>query len=156
MNEVLEKIKADKSVNRHPKNRFFIYVFRTGSYLYRKKSILSLPFRLLMKLSVNKNNHFPLGAEIGKGLKMPHMTGIIISGNAVIGDYCTVFHQVTIGVNDLRSNKAPKIGNNVYIGAGAKLIGDINIGNNVKIGANAVVTKDIPNDSVVTGINHII
>lgn len=156
MNEVFEKIKTDKLVNKHPKNTFFIYVFRIGSYLMCKKSILSLPFRFLMRFFINKNNHFSLETKIGKGLRLPHLTGIIISGNAVIGDHCTIFHQVTIGVNELKNNKAPKIANNVYIGAGAKLIGDIKIGNNVRIGANAIVTKNIPDNSVVVGINHIL
>ena len=155
MSELFEVINADKLANKHPKNTFFILIFRTGAYFLNKKSLLSLPFRFLMRLFVNKNNHFSLETKIGKGLRLPHLTGIIISGNAIIGDYCTIFHQVTIGVNEFRGNKAPKIGNNVYIGAGAKLIGDIKIGNNVRIGANAIVTKDVPDNSVVVGINNI-
>jgi len=84
----------------------------------------------------------------------PHgMKGIFISGAAVIGKNSVIFHQVTIGTNTLIDSKsagAPTIGDNVYIGAGAKIIGDLTIGDNVRIGANAVIYKDVPDNSVVT------
>lgn len=74
----------------------------------------------------------------------------------MIGENCTIYHQVTIGVNEKVSlNKAPVIGNNCYIGAGAKIIGNISIGNNCVIGANAIVTKNIADDMLVVGINKI-
>ena len=75
-----------------------------------------------------------------------------MSGGAVIGSGCTIFHQVTIGSNlleDTRHPGAPVIGDNVYIGAGAKIIGGIKIGNNVRIGANCVVVTDIPDNATV-------
>lgn len=65
-------------------------------------------------------------------------------------------HQVTIGVDELKNNKAPVIGNNVFIGAGAKIIGNITVGNNVVIGAGAIVTKSVPDGKTVVGINRII
>lgn len=66
-------------------------------------------------------------------------------------------HQVTIGVDELKNNKAPVIGNNVFIGAGAKIIGNITVGNNVVIGAGAIVTKSVPDGkNAVVGINRII
>jgi len=97
----------------------------------------------------------PFAVKIGAGLRLIHIHGIVIHQSAIIGENCTIFHQVTIGTNEHRItyNQAPRIGNNVYIGAGAKIIGDITIGNNVKIGANAVVTKDVPDNVVVVGIN---
>ena len=83
----------------------------------------------------------------------PHgMKGIFVSGAARIGKNCVIFQQVTIGsitLPDARSNGAPVIGDNVYIGSGAKIIGAVKIGNNVRIGANAVVYKDVPDNSVV-------
>ena len=86
---------------------------------------------------------------------MSHLNGIFIHPNAVLGENCTIFQQVTIGVNEFRDNmKAPRLGNRVYVGAGAKLIGDICIGNNVRIGANAVVTKDVPPGMTVVGYNR--
>ncbi len=83
--------------------------------------------------------------------------GIVISGNASIGENCTIFHQVTIGVDEITDpGAAPVIGNNVIIGAGAKIIGGITIGDHVKIGANAVVTKDVPDGATVVNDNKII
>ncbi|GHU68150.1 hypothetical protein FACS189413_04370 [Bacteroidia bacterium] len=82
----------------------------------------------------------------------PHgISGIFISNEAKIGKNVVIFQQVTIGSNTLnKANKfgSPKIGDNVYIGAGAKIIGNIKIGNNCRIGANAVVYTDLPDNSV--------
>lgn len=88
---------------------------------------------------------------------MPHLNGIFIHRNAEIGRNCTIFHQVTIGANEHRGEfwRAPKIGNAVYIGAGAKIIGGITIGDNVRIGANAVVTKNVAENMTVVGINRV-
>lgn len=81
----------------------------------------------------------------------PHgISGIFISREAKIGSNCTIFHQVTIGSNTLQDSNfgSPVIGDNVYIGAGAKIIGDISIGDNCRIGANAVVYKNMPPNSL--------
>ncbi|MBN2316373.1 MAG: serine acetyltransferase [Sedimentisphaerales bacterium] len=83
----------------------------------------------------------------------PHgMKSIFISGETQIGHNCVIFQQVTIGsvtLSDAKGRGAPIIGDNVYIGSGAKIIGSVVIGNNVRIGANAVVYKDVPDNSVV-------
>ena len=83
----------------------------------------------------------------------PHgICGIFISGSAKIGEECIIFQQVTIGSVNLpgsSNNGAPVIGDNVYIGAGAKIIGNVRVGNNCRIGANAVVFKDIPDNCTV-------
>lgn len=96
--------------------------------------------------------------SIGGGLRMPHLNGIYIHPNAVIGENCSILQQVTIGANEHRIDykKAPKIGNRVYIDAGAKIIGDVVIGDDVRIGANAVVTKSIPAGMTVVGYNKIL
>lgn len=94
----------------------------------------------------------PYTAVIGEGTKFPHgAQGVILHEEAVIGRNCRVQANVVIGG---RNNKpgAPCIGDNVLIGAGAVLIGNIKVGNNAAIGANAVVTKDIPDNAVVVGI----
>ena len=83
----------------------------------------------------------------------PHgLCGVFISGGAIIGKNCTIFQQVTIGSNTLEDSKhvgAPTIGDNVFIGAGAKIIGNVKIGDNVRIGAGAIVVDDVPNNSTI-------
>lgn len=83
----------------------------------------------------------------------PHQFyGIFISQGTVMGSGCTVFQQVTIGSNTLADsdkNGSPVIGDNVYIGAGAKIIGNVTIGSNVRIGANCVVFTDVPDGATV-------
>ena len=102
---------------------------------------------------IRYNCSIPLGACLGKGYYFPHgLSGIFISEGAAIGDSAVIFQQVTIGSNTLLDSKgkgAPIIGNNVYIGAGAKIIGGVRIGDNVRIGANAIVTNDVPDNTTV-------
>ncbi len=85
---------------------------------------------------------------------VPHgIKGIFISDYVHIGKGATLFQQVTIGIKDYDHglDKVPTLGDNVTVGAGAKVLGPIKIGNNVTIGANAVVTKDMPDNAVVVG-----
>ena len=98
-------------------------------------------------------NNASLGTHIGYGAtfdtppNFPHgLYGIIVSHNAHIGKNATIFHQVTIGEGN---GGAPTIGDNCFIGAGAKIIGNIHIGNNVKIGTNCVVYEDVPDNATV-------
>ena len=80
------------------------------------------------------------------------MKSIFFSGGAVIGKNCVIFQQVTIGsivIPEAKGKGAPVIGDNVYIGSGAKIIGSVVVGNNVRIGSNAVMCKDVPDNSVV-------
>ncbi len=94
-----------------------------------------------------------LGAEFAGVPVLPHgVTGIFVSEGAKIGKNCVIFHQVTIGSNTLSDSNgqgSPTIGDNVYIGCGAKIIGGVRIGNNVRIGANCVVTRDVPDNATV-------
>ena len=94
-----------------------------------------------------------LGAEFASIPVFPHgVTGIFVSEGAKIGKDCVIFHQVTIGSNMLPGSPghgSPTLGDNVYIGCGAKIIGGITIGNNVRIGANCVVTRDVPDNATV-------
>lgn len=95
----------------------------------------------------------PLSADIKEVPLMPHgIKGVFISKNATIGKGCTILHQVTIGSNafdDSKHTGSPIVGDNVFIGAGAKIIGGIKIGNNVRIGANCVVCEDVPDNSTI-------
>ena len=98
------------------------------------------------------------GAVIGNGLFIDHGYGTVIGETAVIGDNVVMFHGVTIGSTGKKvvGKRHPTIGNNVFIGSGAKVLGNITIGNNVKIGANAVVLESISNNNTVVGIPGII
>lgn len=93
------------------------------------------------------------GATIGKRLMIDHGMGIVIGETAVIGNDCVIYHQVTLGgTGKEKIKRHPTIGNNVLIGAGAKLLGPINIGDNVKIGAGSVVLKSVEKNSTVVGV----
>jgi len=93
------------------------------------------------------------GAKIGKRLFIDHGMGIVIGETAIIGDDCTIYHGVTLGGTGKDINKRhPTLKNNVIVGCGAQILGNITIGNNVKIGANTVVLNDIPDNSTVVGI----
>lgn len=84
-----------------------------------------------------------------KGLTIWHWGSIIINGNTRIGENCTLYPGVLIGWKSEKEQGCANIGNNVFIGSGTKIIGEVNIGNNVIIGQNLVITKDIPDDAVV-------
>ena len=116
------------------------------------------PFRYYYRYKYTRyqirfNAFFPIGAEVKSMPVFPHgLNGIFISAGARIGEGCIIFQQVTIGSNTLKDSKgngAPSIGDNVYIGAGAKIIGNVKVGNNVRIGANCVVVKDVPDNTTV-------
>lgn len=93
------------------------------------------------------------GATIGRRFFIDHGMGIVIGETAEIGDGVMLYHGVTLGGQVLTQTKRhPTIGNNVTIGAGAKVLGPITIGENSAIGANAVVTKDVPANSIAVGI----
>ena len=97
------------------------------------------------------------GAKIGKRLFIDHGMGVVIGETATIGDDCTIYHNSTLGGTGKETMKRhPDIGNNVIIGAGAKVLGAINIGDNVKVGANATVTKNIPDNVTFIKFNQIL
>ena len=93
------------------------------------------------------------GAQIGKGLFIDHGMGVVIGETSVIGDNVTLFQGVTLGGTGKQKGKRhPTLGNNVVVGTGACVLGDIHIGDNVSIGANAVVVRDVPSNSTVVGV----
>ncbi|MBL7073367.1 MAG: serine O-acetyltransferase [Candidatus Omnitrophica bacterium] len=93
------------------------------------------------------------GAVIGKGFFIDHGMGVVIGETAVIGNNVTLFQGVTLGGTGKEKGKRhPTIKNNVVIGAGAKILGNITVGSNVSIGANAVVLKSVPENSTVVGV----
>ena len=93
------------------------------------------------------------GATIGKGLFIDHGMGVVIGETAVIGDNCLLYQGVTLGgTGKDKGKRHPTLGNNVLVGAGAKVLGPFTVGNNVKIAANAVVLNAIPDDCTAVGV----
>ena len=93
------------------------------------------------------------GATIGKGLFIDHGMGVVVGETTVIGDNVTLYQGVTLGGTGKEKGKRhPTLGNNVVVGTGAKVLGNIKIGNDVLVGANAVVIRDVPADSTVVGV----
>lgn len=129
---------------------------RIAHFLYKKKKFFIA--RLISQIS----RHFTgieihPGATIGKGLFIDHGMGIVIGETAVIGDNVTIYHGVTLGGTGKEKGKRhPTIGNNVLIGCGAKVLGNITIGNNSRIGANSVVITNVPSESTAVGIPAVI
>ena len=93
------------------------------------------------------------GATIGKGLFIDHGSGVVIGETAIIGDNCTIYQGVTLGGTGKEVGKRhPTLGDNVLVGAGAKLLGNFTVGSNSKIAAGAVVLGDVPENSTAVGI----
>ena len=105
-------------------------------------------------VDANTGIQLPSSVSIGPGLYIPHSGYIVVNSSASIGSHCTIAQGVTIGHaggGRDKSMKAPTVGDRVYIGPGACLIGDISIGDDALIGPGAIVTKDVPPRSVVVG-----
>jgi serine O-acetyltransferase len=93
------------------------------------------------------------GAKIGKGVFIDHGMGVVIGETAIVGDYTLIYQGVTLGGTGKESGKRhPTLGNNVIVGAGAKVLGNIQISDRVRIGAGSIVLRDVPPDATVVGI----
>lgn len=128
-----------------------ILVFRFFNWLHRH-GFSGQPIRFVCErfIEITTGISIPACCSIGKGFRIYHFGGVIFHSTAVVGENCTLYHGVTIGDRG-GYGRAATIGNNVLIGAGAKIIGDITIGDNCIIGANAVVTHSMPADTVAIG-----
>ncbi len=135
-----------------------LVIYRFGRWRYTiRNPLLRKPLSLLYKIAyklvqILTGIELPCEAQIGKNFRIDHFGDIIISGYAKFGDNCIVRNGVTVGLRRLDEIAAPVIGNNVNIGAGAKILGKITIGDNVDIGANAVVITDVPANSLAVGV----
>ena len=114
--------------------------------------ILSQLTRLLTGIEIHP------GAQIGRRFFIDHGMGVVIGETAVIGDDVTLYHGVTLGGTSWSKGKRhPTLGNDVVVGAGAKVLGPITLSNGARVGSNAVVVKDVPEDATVVGIpGHIV
>jgi serine O-acetyltransferase len=137
-------------------------VYRFGRWRYGVRPAIvrkafSLVYHVLFKLTqIVTGIELPCEVEIGRNFVIDHFGGIIISGFARFGDDCRIRNGVVVGLRRIDDKRAPVIGNNVDIGAGAKLLGPIRIGNDVLIGANAVVLCDVPDRSIAVGVPAVV
>jgi serine O-acetyltransferase len=139
-----------------------LVVYRFGRWRYRiRPSIVRKPFSLLYKIlyklvQIITGIELPCEVEIGRNFVIDHFGGIVISGFAKFGDNCRIRNGVVVGLLRTDEPCAPTIGNNVDIGAGAKVLGPVVIGNDVAIGANAVVITDVPDGCIAVGVPAVI
>lgn len=134
-----------------------MFFFRLGKIIYAiPVPVVSHLLKVIFQISWFLLTTFygiwiDLAASIGKGFYIGHFGCIILAGD--FGDYCSVGQGVTVGYKGAgKSDKWPTIGNNVYIGAGAKVVGSITVGDNCIVGANAVVVKTVPASHRATGV----
>jgi serine O-acetyltransferase len=136
-----------------------LQIYRFGHIRYKfSTKIIRYPLGIIHIL-LNKISEILFGitigveAKIGKRLVIEHFGAIVIHGKTVIGDDCIIRQGVTIGNKTMnKPHDAPTLGNNVNVGAGAKILGKVIIGNNVDIGANAVVINDVPDNYIAVGV----
>lgn len=162
---VFENIRSD--LNSHGRDLgaqgfWAMMVYRFGRWRYgvrpaALRKTFSLIYKVLFKLvQILTGIELPCEAEVGRNFVIDHFGGIIVSGYARFGDNCRIRNGVTVGLRRIEDKRAPAIGNNVDIGAGAKVLGAITIGDNVVIGANAVVLCDVPPNSLAVGVPAVV
>jgi serine O-acetyltransferase len=132
-----------------------IYLYRISNFFYRKNiPVLSICIsKVIYVLQYFLcNSSVPASVKIGKGTKFGYGgIGVVIHARAIIGKNCILGQNITIGGKS-KHYEVPKIGDNVFIAPGSRILGPIIIGNDVIIGANAVVIKDVPSNTVVAGV----
>ncbi len=155
-------IKAIKERDPAARNGFEIFLLypglhavmwhRPANWLYRhKRYFLARLISQWTKFWTGIEIH--PGAKIGKGVFIDHGTGVVIGETAEVGDNCTIYQNVTLGGTGKDVGKRhPTIGQNVMIGAGAKILGPFTVGDNSKIAANAVVLSEVPPNSTCVGV----
>jgi len=136
----------------------FIIILRLVQHFRRKnRGLFYFYYFFYRRLKVKYGLDISYRTEIGEGLYIGHFGGVVIHGDSKIGSNCNISQGVTIGVSNSPKNKGcPTIGNNVFIGPGACIFGNIKIGNNVVIGANTVVNQDIPECTTIVNSNVVI
>jgi len=133
-----------------------IFVYRVFRWFFERQ-IPSQPFRFFAErfIEITTGISIPAQARIGKGLRIHHFGGIIIHSDVTIGEGCTIYQGVTVG--DLGGwGGVPRVGNSVVMGAGAKVVGPIEVGDGCRIGANAVVRTSVPPGSLAVGVPAVI
>ena len=134
-----------------------VWAYRVAHRMWREPG-LRLPARLLAQLARTLTGvEVHPGAQLGRRLFIDHGAGVVIGETAVVGDDVVLFHGATLGGKALRRGKRhPTLGDNVVVGAGAKILGPVHIGDGAQIGANPVVVKDVPAHAVAVGVPAVI
>lgn len=144
--KVFRDLNTRKGVNMFNAIKFY----RIGRWFYEKK-IPIIPYMMKVITYLIFNSVVPYQTKIGKGSRFAYGgIGVVLHTKSEIGENVIIGQGVTLGMKML-PNEAPKVGNNVYIAAGSRILGNIVVGDNVIIGANSVVVTDIPSNSVVAG-----
>ena len=126
-------------------HRFAHWLYRTGIPFVPR--LISHLGRFVTGIEIHP------GAQIGKGVFIDHGMGVVIGETAIVGNYSLIYQGVTLGGTGKESGKRhPTLGENVVVGGGAKVLGNIQIGNDVRIGAGSVVLRDVPSDCTVVGV----
>ena len=134
----------------------YTFWMRTANYS-KKNGILFMPLYLISRLMMNRYQYrygicIPYNTRVAEGLYIGHYGGIFVNHEAKIGKNCNLNQDVAIGATySGKSPGIPTIGDNAYLGPGAKIIGGITLGSNVAVGANCVVNIDVPDSGVVIG-----
>lgn len=158
---MFENIREDWQTHNRQWSRhgfWVLLVYRFGRWRYTISSRpLRVPFSFTYKVlkfisEMLLGMELPCEAIIGRRFVIEHIGGIVVSGDAIFGDDCVMRNGVTVGLRNRGVRGSPMLGNRVDIGAGAKLLGPIQIGDDVAIGANAVVITDVPANSIAVGI----
>lgn len=129
-----------------------IISYRIAHWLYKRKLFYLSYFISQVSRFITGIEIHP-AAVIGKGLFIDHGMGVVIGETAVIGDNCTIYQGVTLGGTGKNTGKRhPTLGNNVFVGSGAKVLGPFNVGDNAKIAANSVVLSEVPAGCTCAGV----
>jgi serine O-acetyltransferase len=136
-----------------------VATYRLGNWLHVKRPniLIRIPLKIVAFLAykfceVFMEMQISSEATIGEGLYIGHIGGVHINPEAVVGKNCDIAHRVTLGASAMGRKGAPVVGDEVYIGTGATLIGKIKVGDRAKIGANTLVIDNIPEGATVMGV----
>ncbi|WP_446666920.1 serine O-acetyltransferase EpsC [Flexivirga sp. B27] len=131
-----------------------IWVHRVAHRMWQRGGRWRLPARLVSQAARTATGvEIHPGAQIGKRFFIDHGMGVVIGETAEVGDDVMIYHGVTLGGRSMdRVKRHPTVGNNVTIGAGARLLGPVTVGEESQVGANAVVVRDVPSYSVAVGV----
>lgn len=154
---MLKYIFCDFKRNNSFLSKLVMATYRFGNLINRlPNKTIRLPFWIVYKFAdlvfvkTIASADIPATCKIGKNLYLGHgANGIVIHPNAVIGNNVTIYHQVTIGSNKTGNNSAPIIEDNVFIGVGAKILGNIIVGYSTKVGACTLVVENTPSNSTI-------